>query len=99
MIFVFLNIFLINVQNLVSGLLVLGVDVLRPVDLESNMELGVKSDLQEMVVDVMDLVGEVQNVFLKNLVDQVLLPKSCFNPQKEGRRCYGNMYNCGSKMS
>ena len=87
-------------QCLVSGPLGHhGVNVLSPVDMESNMELGVKSDLQEMVVDVMDLVGEVQNVFLKNLVDQVLLPKSCFNPQKEGRRCYGNMYNCGSKMS
>ena len=41
MIFVFLNIFLINVQNLVSGLLGVGVDVLRAVDMESDLDIGV----------------------------------------------------------
>ena len=94
-----ISIYQLILFQVVSGHLGHGVNVLSPVDMESNMELGVKSDLQEMVVDVMDLVGEVQNVFLKDLVEEVLLPKPCFNPQKEGRRCYGNMYNFGSKMS
>ena len=58
MIFVFLNIFLINVQNLVGGLLVLGVDVLRPVDLESNIVIGGLLNMQEMVVgDVPEVVA------------------------------------------
>ena len=58
MIFVFLNIFLINVQNLVGGLLVLGVDVLRPVDLESNIVIGGLLNMQEMVVeDVQEVVA------------------------------------------
>ena len=58
MIFVFLNIFLINVQNLVGGLLGVGVAVLRPVDLESNMDVGGLSNMQEMVVgDVPEVVA------------------------------------------
>ena len=57
MIFVFLNIFLINVQNLVSGLLGVGVDVLRAVDMDTKLDIGVKSDMQEMVVgDVLEVV-------------------------------------------
>ena len=45
-------------QWIVSGLLGVGVDVLRAVDMESNMDIGVKSDMQEMVVgDVLEVVG------------------------------------------
>ena len=37
---------------------------------ESNMELGVKSDMQEMVVgDVPEVVGEVLDVWLEDLVE------------------------------
>ena len=68
MIFVFLNIFLINVQNLVSGLLGVGVDVLRPADMESNMDIGEKSDMQEMVVDVPEVLAQEDHVWLEELV-------------------------------
>ena len=42
-------------------------DVLRPVDMgESNMELGVKSDMQEMVVrDVLEVIGKEYHVMLE----------------------------------
>ena len=64
MIFVFLNIFLINVQNLVGGLLGVGVDVLRPVDLESNMDVG---GLSNMVGYVLERVQEANHVLLKDV--------------------------------
>ena len=45
-------------------------DVLRPVDMgESNMELGVKSDMQEMVVgDVLEVLAQEDHVLLEDLV-------------------------------
>ena len=44
-------------------------DVLRPVDMESNMDIGVKSDMQEMVVgDVMEVLAQVEDVVLEELV-------------------------------
>ena len=56
-------------QWIVSGLLGVGVDVLRPVDMESNMDIGVKSDMQEMVVgDVTEVLAQVEDVVLEELV-------------------------------
>ena len=44
-------------------------DVLRPADMESNMDIGVKSDMQEMVVgDVMEVLAQVEDVVLEQLV-------------------------------
>ena len=44
--------------------------LLGAVDMESNLELGVQSDMQEMVVgDVPEVVGEVLDVWLEDLVE------------------------------
>ena len=57
--------------NIVSGLLGVGVDVLRAVDMESNMDIGVKSDMQEMVVgDVPEVLAQEDHVWLEELVHQ-----------------------------
>ena len=54
---------------IVSGLLGVGVDVLRAVDMESNMDIGVKSDMQEMVVgDVLEVLAQEDHVLLEDLV-------------------------------
>ena len=54
---------------IVSGLLGVGVDVLRAVDMESNMDIGVKSDMQVLVVgDVMEVLAQVEDVVLEQLV-------------------------------
>ena len=46
-------------------------DVLRAVDMESNMDIGVKSDMQEMVVgDVPEVLAQVEDVILE-IVHQV----------------------------
>ena len=59
--------------NIVSGLLGVGVDVLSLVDMESNMEVGGQSNMQEMVVgDVPEVVGEVLDVWLEDLVHRVV---------------------------
>ena len=59
--------------NIVSGLLGVGVDVLSLVDMESNMEVGGQSNMQEMVVgDVPEVVGEVLDVQLEDLVHRVV---------------------------
>ena len=56
-------------QWIVSGLLGVGVDVLRPVDMESNMDIGVKSDMQEMVVgDVPEVLAQEDHVVLEDHV-------------------------------
>ena len=44
-------------------------DVLRAVDMESNMDIGVKSDMQEMVVgDVLEVLAQVEDVALEEFV-------------------------------
>ena len=44
-------------------------DVLRAVDMESNMDIGVKSDMQEMVVgDVPEVPAQEDHVVLEDLV-------------------------------
>ena len=45
-------------------------DVLRAVDMEeSNMDIGVKSDMQVLVVgDVMEVLAQVEDVVLERLV-------------------------------
>ena len=44
-------------------------DVLRAVDMESNMDIGVKSDMQEMVVgDVLEVLAQVEDVVLEEFV-------------------------------
>ena len=44
-------------------------DVLRAVDMESNMDIGVKSDMQEMVVgDVMEVLAQEDHVVLEDHV-------------------------------
>ena len=45
-------------------------DVLRAVDMEeSNMDIGVKSDMQEMVVgDVLEVLAQEDHVLLEDLV-------------------------------
>ena len=56
-------------QWIVSGLLGVGVDVLRAVDMESNMDIGVKSDMQEMVVgDVTEVLAQEDHVPYEELV-------------------------------
>ena len=49
-------------------------DVLRAVDMESNMDIGVKSDMQEMVVgDVTEVLAQEDHVPYEELVqDEVL---------------------------
>ena len=43
-------------------------DVLRAVDMESNMDIGVKSDMQEMVVgDVLEVLAQEDHVLLEDL--------------------------------
>ena len=43
-------------------------DVLRAVDMESNMDIGVKSDMQEMVVgDVLEALAQEDHVLLEDL--------------------------------
>ena len=47
-------------------------DVLRAVDMESNMDIGVKSDMQEMVVgDVTEVLAKEDHVLLEDVQDQV----------------------------
>ena len=46
-------------------------DVLRAVDMESNMDIGVKSDMQVLVVgDVPEVLAQVEDVVLE-IVHQV----------------------------
>ena len=46
-------------------------DVLRAVDMESNMDIGVKSDMQVLVVgDVPEVLAQVEDVILE-IVHQV----------------------------
>ena len=53
---------------IVSGLLGVGVDVLRAVDMESNMDIGVKSDMQVLVVgDVPEVLAQVEDVLLEDV--------------------------------
>ena len=65
----FQSTYIILFQWIVSGLLGVGVDVLRAVDMESNMDIGVKSDMQEMVVgDVMEVLEQEDHVVLEDHV-------------------------------
>ena len=64
-IFVFQSTYIILFQWIAGGLLGDGVDVLSPVDMESNMELG-----GESVVDVLRKVeAEENHVLLEDLVE------------------------------
>ena len=43
-------------------------DVLRAVDMESNMDIGVKSDMQVLVVgDVPEVLAQVEDVLLEDV--------------------------------
>ena len=47
-------------------------DVLRPVDMDSNMDVGGLSDMQEMVVrDVPEVLAQEDHVVLEEIVHQV----------------------------
>ena len=53
----------------VAGHLGDGADVLRAVDMESNMDIGVKSDMQVLVVgDVLEVLAQVEDVVLEEFV-------------------------------
>ena len=67
----FQSTYIILFQCIVSGLLGVGVNVLRAVDMESNLELGVQLDMQEMAVgDVPEVLAQVEDVVLE-IVHQV----------------------------
>ena len=65
----FQSTYIILFQWIVSGLLGVGVDVLRAVDMDTKLDIGVKSDMQEMVVgDVLEVLAQEDHVLLEDLV-------------------------------
>ena len=62
------DVLLENVNIHVAGHLGDGADVLRAVDMESNMDIGVKSDMQVLVVgDVPEVLAQVEDVLLEDV--------------------------------